>query len=163
MSFYECVLIARQDISALQAEALADTFAKVLEENGGKVTKREHWGLRSLTFRIKKNRKGHYVLFNIDAPPAAVHEMERQMRLSEDILRHMVVRVEALEEGPSAMLQSRAGRDDRGRGDRGDRGGRDDRPRRDDRGRDDRGRDDRGRPGEDRPPRQADAELAGGA
>ncbi|MGZ8995606.1 MAG: 30S ribosomal protein S6 [Rhodospirillales bacterium] len=163
MSFYECVLIARQDISAPQAEALADTFAKVLEENGGKVTKREHWGLRSLTFRIKKNRKGHYVLFNIDAPAAAVHEMERQLRLSEDILRHMVVRVEALEEGPSAMLQSRAGRDDRGRGDRGDRGGRDDRPRRDDRGREDRGRDDRGRPGEDRPPRQADAEVEGRA
>ncbi len=161
MSFYECVLIARQDISAPQAEALADTFAKVLEENGGKVTKREHWGLRSLTFRIKKNRKGHYVLFNIDAPPAAVHEMERQLRLSEDILRHMVVRVEALEEGPSAMLQSRAGRDERERG-RGDRGGRDDRPRRDDRGRDDRGRDDRGRAGEDRPrPVEAEAEAAG--
>ena len=154
MSFYECVLIARQDISAPQAEALADTFAKVLEENGGKVTKREHWGLRSLTFRIKKNRKGHYVLFNIDAPAAAVHELERQLRLSEDILRHMVVRVEALEEGPSAMLQSRAGRDDRGRGER---GGREDRPRREDRG-----RDDRGRPGDDRP-RPVDAEVAGRA
>ena len=156
MSFYECVLIARQDISAPQAETLADTFAKVLEENGGKVTKREHWGLRSLTFRIKKNRKGHYVLFNIDAPAAAVHEMERQLRLSEDILRHMVVRVEALEEGPSAMLQSRAGRDERERG-RGDRGGRDDRPRRDDRG-----RDDRVRAGEDQP-RPAEAEAAGRA
>jgi small subunit ribosomal protein S6 len=156
LPFYECVLIARQDISTPQAEALADIFAKVLEENGGKVTKREHWGLRSLTFRIKKNRKGHYALFNIDAPPAAVHEMERQMRLSEDILRHMVVRVEALEEGPSAMLQSRAGRDDRGRRD--DRGGREDRPPR----RDDRGRDDRGRPGEDRP-RPAEAEHAGRA
>lgn len=155
MPFYECVLIARQDISAPQAEALADTFAKVLEENGGTVAKREHWGLRSLTFRIKKNRKGHYVLFNIDAPPAAVHEMERQLRLSEDILRHMVVRVEALEEGPSAMLQSRAGRDDRGRGER---GGREDRPRREDRGRDDRG----GRSGDDRP-RPVDAEVAGRA
>jgi small subunit ribosomal protein S6 len=154
LSFYECVLIARQDISAPQAEALADTFAKVLEENGGKVTKREHWGLRSLTFRIKKNRKGHYVLFNVDAPPAAVHEMERQLRLSEDILRHMVVRVDALEEGPSAMLQSRAGRDDRGRGER---GGREDRPRREDRN-----REDRGRPGDDRP-RPVDAEVAGRA
>lgn len=154
MSFYECVLIARQDISAPQAEALADTFAKVLEENGGKVTKREHWGLRSLTFRIKKNRKGHYVLFNVDAPPAAVHEMERQLRLSEDILRHMVVRVDALEEGPSAMLQSRAGRDDRGRGER---GGREDRPRREERN-----REDRGRPGDDRP-RPVDAEVAGRA
>jgi small subunit ribosomal protein S6 len=170
LAFYECVLIARQDISAPQAEALADTFAKVLEDNGGKVTKREPWGLRSLTFRIKKNRKGHYVLFNIDAPAAAVHEMERQLRLSEDILRHMVVRVEALEEGPSAMLQSRAGRDERGG--RGDRGGRDDRPRRDDRGRDDRPREDRprrddrprdDRGGEDRPPRPAEPELAGRA
>lgn len=135
MSLYECVLIARQDVSAPQVESLADGFTRVVEENGGQVTKREHWGLRSLTFRIKKNRKGHYVLLNIDAPAAAIHEMERQMRLSEDILRHMVVRVEKLEEGPSPMLQSRPGRDDRGsrRDDRG--------PRRDDRGRDDRNRD----------------------
>lgn len=162
MSLYECVLIARQDISAPQVEALADTFTQVIDEHHGKVTKREHWGLRSLAFRIKKNRKGHYVLLNIDAPAPAVHEMERQMRLNEDILRHMVVRVEALEEGPSAMLQSRAGRDDRGprrdgrdggRDDRGGRdGGREDRPRRDDRG-----REERPRFSGDRPPRSAEA------
>lgn len=152
MSLYECVLIARQDISAPQVEALADTFTKVIEDHQGKVTKREQWGLRSLAFRIKKNRKGHYVLLNIDAPAPAVHEMERQLRLNEDVLRHMVVRVEALEEGPSAMLQSRSGRDDRGpRRD----GGRDDRPRRDERGRDERGRDERGR--DDRPQRYAEA------
>lgn len=156
LSLYECVLIARQDISAPQVEALADTFTHVIEEHEGKVTKREHWGLRSLAFRIKKNRKGHYVLLNIDAPAPAVHEMERQMRLNEDILRHMVVRVEALEEGPSAMLQSRAGRDDRGPrrdGDRGGRdGGREDRPRREDRG-----REDRPRFGDDKPARAAEA------
>jgi len=149
LSLYECVLIARQDISAPQVEGLADTFTKVIEDNGGQVTKREHWGLRSLTFRIKKNRKGHYVLLNIDAPAVAVQEMERQMRLNEDILRHMVVRVDKLEEGPSPMLQSRGGRDDRG-GRRDDRG-----PRRDDRG----GRDDRGR--RDERPRPAEASSGG--
>lgn len=150
MPFYECVLIARQDISAPQVEGLADTFTKVIEDHGGQVTKREHWGLRSLTFRIKKNRKGHYVLLSIDAPAAGIHEMERQMRLSEDVLRHMVVRVEKLEEGPSPILQTRGGRDDRG-GRRDDRG-----PRRDDRG----GRDDRGRGGDDRQ-RPAEPSSAG--
>lgn len=155
MALYEHVVITRQDISPQQAEALNDQLKTMLEEQGGVVAKIEYWGLRNLTYRIKKNRKGHYVLFNIDAPAAAVHEMERQLRLSEDILRHMVVRVEALEEGPSAMLQSRAGRDDRGRGER---GGREDRPRREDRGRDDRG----GRSGDDRP-RPVDAEVAGRA
>jgi small subunit ribosomal protein S6 len=108
MPFYENVFIARQDISSAQAEALADTYANLIAELGGKVTKKEHWGLRNIAYRIKKNRKGHYVLLNIDAPAAAVTEMERQMRLSEDVLRYLTVRVEALEEGPSAMLQSRA-------------------------------------------------------
>lgn len=136
MSLYECVFIARQEISAQQADALAETFANVVAENGGSVPKRENWGLKSLAFRIKKNRKGHYVLLNIDAPSAAINEMERQMRLHEDVIRHMTVRVEELEEGPS--IQARAGRDrderdERGeRGDRGDRdrGGDRDRPRR---------------------------------
>jgi small subunit ribosomal protein S6 len=105
--FYENVFIARQDISAAQAEALADSFANILAEQGGKVTKREYWGLKNLAYRIKKNRKGHYTLFNIDAPPAAVHEMERNMRLNEDVLRYLTIKVDALEEGPSAMLQSR--------------------------------------------------------
>lgn len=134
MSYYECVFIARQDISAPQVDALADHFTKVVQDGGGSVTKREYWGLRSLAFRIRKNRKGHYVLLNIDAPAAAVHEMERQMGINEDIVRHLTVRVEELQEGPSAMMQSRASRDDRPR--REDRFG--DRPPREDRHREDR-------------------------
>ena len=82
MPLYESVFIARQDISASQVEGLADQFSKILEEGGGSVAKREYWGLRSLAFKIKKNRKGHYTLFNIDAPTAAVQEMERNMRLN---------------------------------------------------------------------------------
>src|SRR5262249_41423106 len=105
MPFYENVFIARQDVSSTQVDALADTFTNILTEQGGKVTKKEYWGLRNLAYRIKKNRKGHYVLFNIDAPPAALAEMERNMRLNEDVLRYLTVRVEELEEGPSAMLQ----------------------------------------------------------
>lgn len=134
MPLYENVFIARQDVSTTQVEALTDAFATAIEAGGGKVGKREYWGLRGLAFRIKKNRKGHYMLLNLDAPPAAVHEMERLMRINEDVLRHLTVRVEELEEGPSAVLQSRGGRDEGGRGDRGDRGDRggrrDDRPRR---------------------------------
>ena len=114
MALYENIFIARQEISAAQVDALSDQFTTVLTENGGAVKKKEYWGLKSLSYRIKKNRKGHYVLLNIDAPPAAVHEMERQMRINEDILRFLTVRVEALEDGPSAMLQSR-GREDRPR------------------------------------------------
>jgi small subunit ribosomal protein S6 len=114
MAFYENVFIARQEISAAQVDALADQFTTVLTENGGGVKKKEYWGLKTLAYRIKKNRKGHYVLLNIDAPPAAVHEMERQMRINEDILRFLTVRVDELEEGQSAMLQSR-GREDRPR------------------------------------------------
>lgn len=123
MPLYESVFIARQDISAQQADALADTFSDLISQNGGKVEKRETWGLRSLAYKIKKNRKGHYVLFNLDAPAEAVHEMERQMRLHEDILRYMTIRVDELEEGPSAAMRTRHG-DDRGRRGRGD-----DRPR----------------------------------
>src|SRR5260221_12783951 len=107
MALYETVFIARQDISATQVEALTDTFATVIAEGKGEVKKREYWGLRTLAFRIKKNRKGHYVLFNLDAPPAAVSEMERNMRINEDILRFLTVRVDALEEGPSAGMPSR--------------------------------------------------------
>ncbi len=121
MAFYETVFIARQDISSAQAETLAETYSQMIADNGGTVTKTEHWGLKTLAFRMNKNRKGHYVLFNIDAPSAAVLEMERNMRINEDVLRYMSIRVEAHEEGPSAMMQNR----DRGgeRGDRGDRGG----------------------------------------
>ena len=122
MPYYECIFIARQDISGAQADALADHFTKVIADNGGNVTKREYWGLRNLAYRIRKNRKGHYVLLNIDAPAATVQEAERQMRINEDIIRHLTVRVEQLQEGPSVMMQSRSSRDDRGeRGDRGDR------------------------------------------
>ena len=114
MAYYENVFISRQEISAAQVDALSDQFTAVLTENGGGVKKKEYWGLKTLAYRIKKNRKGHYVLLNIDAPPAAVHEMERQMRINEDILRFLTVRVDELEEGQSAMLQSR-GREDRPR------------------------------------------------
>ena len=139
MALYETVFIARQDITSAQAETLAETYSQLITDNGGKVTKTEHWGLKTLAFRMNKNRKGHYVLFNIDAPSAAVLEMERNMRINEDVLRYMSIRVEEHEEGPSAMMQNRGG-DRAERGDRGDRGGfgRGPRgPRRDDR--DDRG------------------------
>ncbi|HLI21306.1 MAG TPA: 30S ribosomal protein S6 [Stellaceae bacterium] len=121
MPFYENVFIARQDISTAQVEALTDTLANLVAENGGKVEKREYWGLRNLAYRIKKNRKGHYVLFNLEAPPAAVSELERNMRINEDILRYLTIRVDELEAGPSAMMQSR-NRDERDR-DRGPRRG----------------------------------------
>jgi small subunit ribosomal protein S6 len=104
MPFYESVFIARQDVAANQVEALADQFSAIITGLNGKVTKREYWGLRNLTFRIKKNRKGHYMLLNIEAPHSAVAEMERNMRISEDVLRHMSVRVEALDPNPSPIM-----------------------------------------------------------
>lgn len=125
MAFYENVFIARQDATPQQVEALAQQFAGIIAAQGGKVTKTENWGLRNLTYKIKKNRKGHYVLLNIDAPAQAVHELERNMRINEDVLRYMTVRVDELEAGPSAMMRKsddRFERDDRGFG--GDRGGR---------------------------------------
>ena len=133
MALYEHVFLARQDISTQQVEALIEQFKTIISENGGTVGKVEPWGLKTITYRIRKNRKAHYTLLNIDAPAAAVTEMERQMRINEDILRFMTVRVDELEEGPSAMLQKRDRDDDRSDrpgGDRG-RGGFDrDRPRR---------------------------------
>ena len=120
MALYECVLIARQDISAAQAEQLGEQFAQIIRDNGGQVAKTEYWGLKTLTYKIKKNRKGHYTLFNLDAPSAAVLEMERNMSINEDVLRFMTVRVDALDANPSVMMQSRGERGDRG--DRGDRG-----------------------------------------
>ena len=125
MAYYESVFIARQEVSAQQADALADTFAGVIEENGGQVTKRENWGLKTLAYRIKKNRKGHYLMFNIDGPSAAVKEMERLMGLNEDILRILTIRVDELEEAPSAQMQSRSRE---GRYEDSDRPRRDDRP-----------------------------------
>lgn len=125
MALYECVYIARQDISSNQVDGLNEAFAAILTEGGGTVAKTEYWGLRNLNYRVKKNRKGHYVLMNIDAPHAAVGELERNMRLHEDVLRFLTIRVDELEEGQSAMLANRGDRGDRGgRRDRGDRGGR---------------------------------------
>ena len=130
MALYEHIYLARQDVSAQQVEELTAALTDMITQGGGKITKNEYWGLKSLSYRIKKNRKAHYSLLNIDAPHAAVAEMERQMRINEDILRFMTVRVDALEEGPSAMMAKRDRDDDRG-GDRarGDRFG-DRRPRR---------------------------------
>jgi small subunit ribosomal protein S6 len=125
MPLYENIFIARQDISASQVDALADGFTTVITEQGGQVAKREYWGLRNISYRIKKNRKGHYVLFNIDAPPAAISELERTMRINEDVLRYLTVRVDALEEGPSAVMQNRGRGEERERDrdrDRGRRG-----------------------------------------
>jgi small subunit ribosomal protein S6 len=133
MALYEHVFLARQDVTAQQVEAMTETYKGVIEANGGAVTKVEYWGVKSLAYRIKKNRKAHYALFNLDAPAKAIAEMERQMAINEDVLRFMTVKVEELEEGPSAMLQRRD-RDDRDRGDRPDRGDRMDRGDRPDRG-----------------------------
>jgi small subunit ribosomal protein S6 len=130
MPLYEHIFLARQDVSPQQVEELTNAFTEVLTQGGGKVTKNEYWGLKSLSYRIKKNRKAHYSLLNIDAPPAAVAELERQQSINEDILRFMTVRVDELEEGPSAMMQKRD-RDDRDGdrpGGRSDRGGFDRRP-----------------------------------
>jgi small subunit ribosomal protein S6 len=113
MPFYECVLIARNDVTQQQVEAVADQVAAELETQGGTVPKREYWGLRSLSYRIKKNRKGHYMLLGLDAKPAAVNEVERQLRLNEDILRFLTIRVDKLEEAPSAILSRKS--DDRER------------------------------------------------
>ncbi|MGI8396249.1 30S ribosomal protein S6 [Agrobacterium deltaense] len=128
MALYEHIFLARQDISAQQVDALVEQYKGVIESFGGKVGRIENWGLKSLTYRIKKNRKAHYALMDIDAPAAAILEVERQMRINEDVLRYMTIAVEAHEEGPSAMMQKRD-RDDRPRrdGDRPDRGPREDR------------------------------------
>jgi len=107
MPFYENVFIARQDLSQQALDEKIEKFAGIIGANGGKVTKKENWGLRSLVYRIKKNRKGRYVLMNIDAPAPAVFEMERQMKIDEDIIRFLTVSVDELEEGPSAMMSAR--------------------------------------------------------
>ena len=121
MALYENVFIARQDVPTTQVETLTNQFAELVTSLGGTVSKKEYWG-----YRIKKNRKGHYTLLNIDAPSAAVKEMERTMSINEDIIRFLTVRVDALEEGPSAIMLRSAEKSDRPGGDRGDRWG--DRP-----------------------------------
>jgi small subunit ribosomal protein S6 len=126
MALYESVVIARQDLSTAQVDALGDELTKIIQDGGGKVAKRESWGLRTLAYRIKKNRKGHYLFFNLDAPASAVQEYERRMRINEDVLRYLTVAVDALDDGPSAVLQNkdRGERDERGGGRFGGRGGR---------------------------------------
>jgi small subunit ribosomal protein S6 len=123
MPLYEHVFLARQDITAQQAATLQKTYQTVIEENGGKVGKVEYWGLKSLSYKIKKNRKAHYSLMNLDAPPAAVAEMERQMSLSTDVIRFITIRVKEHDDKQSAMMKRSDDRD-RDRGDRGDRGDR---------------------------------------
>ncbi|AXC49075.1 30S ribosomal protein S6 [Paracoccus suum] len=120
MPLYEHVLIARQDLSNTQAEGLIEHFSTVLSDNGGKVVDNEYWGVRTLAYKINKNRKGHYAYLRSDAPPAAVQEMERLARLHDDVMRVLTVKVDEHKEGPSVQMQKR---DERDRGDRGDRGG----------------------------------------
>jgi len=115
MNCYETVFIARQDLTNTQVEAMANTFTQVIKTHKGEVSKTEFCGLRNLAYKIKKNKKGHYVLMNISSTPAGITEMERQMKLSEDILRHLTVRVEALDPNPSKLMQ-RVYSDDRYRG-----------------------------------------------
>ena len=121
MPLYEHVFLARQDLAQAQVDALAENATKIIEDNGGKIAKTETWGLRSLAYRIAKNRKAHYVALDIDAPAAAIAELERQSNISEDIIRFLTIRVDEHETGPSAMM--RRGEKERERG-----------PRRDDRG-----------------------------
>jgi small subunit ribosomal protein S6 len=144
MPLYEHVFLARQDLAQAQVDALSENATKIIADNGGSVVKTENWGLRSLAYRIAKNRKAHYVMLDIDAPAPAVAELERQTGINEDVIRFMTIRVDAHEKGPSAMMR-RQERDRADRGDRGDRG-----PRGDDRG--DRG--DRGGFRSDRAPRE---------
>ena len=133
MALYEHIYLARQDVTAPQVEALTEQLKTTIAANGGSVAKVEAWGLKSLAFRIKKNRKAYFTLLNIDAPAAAIVELERQLSLNEDVIRYLTLRVEEHEAGPSAMLRKRddSERDERGgraRGDRPDRGERNDRP-----------------------------------
>jgi len=133
MPLYEHVFIARQDLAQAQVDALAQTATDIIESNGGKVVKTETWGLRSMAYRIAKNRKGHYVMLDFEAPAGVVAELERQTQINEDVIRYMTIRVDEHEAGPSAMMR-RNERSERGdRGDRGPRGDRGDRPDRGDR------------------------------
>ena len=155
MALYEHIYMARQDVTTTQVEALSEQLKGIITSHGGKIAKAEYWGVKSLAYRIKKNRKAHFTMFNIDAPSAAVVEMERQMGINEDVLRFLTTRVDVHEDGPSAMLRKR---DDDDRGERPDRGarggpgggGRFDRADRPDRG---------DRP--DRPPRRPREDFAG--
>lgn len=119
MPFYETVFIARQDLTDSQVKALTEQFSKIITDAKGKIHKTEFWGLRNFAYKINKARKGHYVLLELDTEPAALHEMERQMRLNEDIVRHLTIREEKLSDGPSVIMD-KSGRDDDKRDDRRD-------------------------------------------
>ena len=155
MPLYELVLIARNDVTQQQVEAIVDEMATQLEAEQGSIRKREYWGVRSLAYRIKKNRKAHYMLLGLDAQPPAIKEMERQLGLNEDVLRFMTLRVEAIDEAPSAILTRKS--EERERGFRGPKpAGRFDSGRR--RGYDDR-EEFRARGGDDAPPSREPAEV----
>ena len=128
MALYEHVFLARQDLAQAQVDALAETATKIVEENEGKVTKVETWGLRSLAYKIAKNRKAHYVMLNIDAPGNVIAELERQTQINEDIIRYMTIKVEELEAGPSVMMRKQERGDRAPRGDRGPRREREEAP-----------------------------------
>jgi small subunit ribosomal protein S6 len=130
MALYEHVFLARQDLAQAQVDALAEAATKIIEDNQGKVVKTETWGLRSLAYKIAKNRKAHYVMLEIDAPAGVVAELERQTQINEDVIRYMTVKVDGHEEGPSVMMRKQE-RDRERRADRGERPDRADRPRRD--------------------------------
>lgn len=121
MPFYEHVYLARQDLTPAQVESLTEAFTKIVTDNGGQVAGNEYWGLRNLAYRIAKNRKAHYVLLNIEAPAAAVQELERQVALNEDVIRFQTIRVDALETGPSAMMRKSERAERAPRGERGPR------------------------------------------
>jgi small subunit ribosomal protein S6 len=129
MPLYEHTLIARQDVSPQQVDALVEEVTALVKEHGGDVVKTEYWGLKNLAFRIKKNRKGHYAHLGLNAPPAAVQELERKLKIHDDVLRYLTIRVEDITHEPSPILAKREERrrrdGDRDRGDRGDRGDRD--------------------------------------
>ena len=120
MRLYESVFIARQDITSAQVEAMADEFAEIITSAGGSIKKREYWGLRSLAYRIKKNRKGHYLMFNLETGPEALREYERIMGLNEDVLRFLNLNIEEVEEGPSIMMQAKTERSSRSQRDQAD-------------------------------------------
>ena len=110
MAIYECVYIARQELTAAQAEQLSKDLTKIVSSNSGEIKKQEYWGLRNLAYKIRKNRKGHYTMFHIDAPASTIEELERNMRLNEDILRYLTVKIDNLPEGPSVMMTARPDR-----------------------------------------------------
>ena len=110
MAIYECVYIARQELTAAQTEQLSKDLTKIVSSNSGEIKKQEYWGLRNLAYKIRKNRKGHYTMFHIEAPASAIEELERNMRLNEDILRYLTVKIDKLPDGPSVMMTARPDR-----------------------------------------------------